>query len=118
MDIDGAQYSGIDNSTAQTPSLKMARLSSSRLAGERVVAEECAVALVYDGTTSAVLLRATVSAAGRNRCGMPSSHAPRCPPAERADMVLREQTLASGLMPNCAPEALEIQRSILRTAPE
>ncbi|SRR5579883_899064 len=56
MDIDGACYSGIDNSRTQAPSLKMARLSSSRLAGERVVAEECPVALVYDGTTSAVLM--------------------------------------------------------------
>ncbi len=56
MDIDGACYSGIDNSRTQPASLKMARLSSSRLAGERVVAEECPVALVHDGTTSAVLM--------------------------------------------------------------
>jgi len=56
MDIDGARYSGIDNSTPQAPSLKMARLNEHRLSGERVVAEECPVALVYDGTTSAVLM--------------------------------------------------------------
>lgn len=56
MDIDGGQYSGIDNSGPQTASLKMTRLSSSRLAGERMVAEECPVALVYDGTTAAVLM--------------------------------------------------------------
>ena len=56
MDIDGAYDSGIDNSRTQAATLKMARLSSSRLAGERVVAEECPVALVYDGTTSAVLM--------------------------------------------------------------
>ena len=56
MDIDGARYSGIDNSRPQAASLKMARLTANRINGERVVAEECPVALVYDGTTAAVLM--------------------------------------------------------------
>ena len=56
MDIDGAPYSEIDYSAPPAPSLRMPRLSRDRTSGERTVAEECAVALVYDGTTSAVLM--------------------------------------------------------------
>jgi len=37
-------------------SVRMPRLGWNRAAGERTVAEECPVALVYDGTTSAVLM--------------------------------------------------------------
>ncbi len=56
MDIDGAQCSEIDYSAPPAPSLRMPRLSPDRTSGERTVAEECAVALVYDGTTSAILM--------------------------------------------------------------
>lgn len=52
----GSQLRGRDRVSAPTPSVRMPRLTSSRTHDERAVAEECPVALVYDGTTVAVLM--------------------------------------------------------------
>jgi FdhD protein len=52
----GSQFSARDRTVALAPSVRMPRLTSSRMNDERVVAEECPVALVYDGTTIAVLM--------------------------------------------------------------
>ena len=56
MDLDGSQYSAIEYSTPHAASVRMPRLSANRASGQRTVAEECPVALVYEGTTSAVLM--------------------------------------------------------------
>ncbi len=53
--MDGSQYDASDRSTSAT-SVKVPRLNWNRTTGERAVAEECPVALVYDGTTVAVLM--------------------------------------------------------------
>ena len=52
----GSQYRPPDRVNASMASVKMPRLTSSRVSDERTVAEECPVALVYDGTTVAVLM--------------------------------------------------------------
>lgn len=52
----GSLFGGQDRVSAPTASVKMPRLTSSHSHDERVVAEECPVALVYDGTTVAVLM--------------------------------------------------------------
>lgn len=52
----GSQLNISDRVNAPGASIKMPRLTSSRVSDERAVAEECAVALVYDGTTIAVLM--------------------------------------------------------------
>jgi len=45
-----------DRASAPTASIKMPRLTSHGTQDERVIAEECPVALVFDGTTLAVLM--------------------------------------------------------------
>jgi FdhD protein len=52
----GSQFGPQDRVSAATASVRMPRLTSNRSHDERVVAEECPVALVYDGTTVAVLM--------------------------------------------------------------
>src|SRR5205814_8835882 len=52
----GSQFGSHDRMSAATASVRMPRLTSSHSRDERVVAEECPVALVYDGTTVAVLM--------------------------------------------------------------
>jgi FdhD protein len=52
----GSQFGARDCTVALAPSVRMPRLTSSGMNDERVVAEECPVALVYDGTTIAVLM--------------------------------------------------------------
>ncbi|HLG89480.1 MAG TPA: formate dehydrogenase accessory sulfurtransferase FdhD [Alphaproteobacteria bacterium] len=52
----GSQAGGRDRAIAPASSVRMPRLTSSRTHDERTVAEECPVALVYDGTTAAVLM--------------------------------------------------------------
>ena len=52
----GSQFGARDRTVALAPSVKMPRLTSSRMNDERAVAEEYPVALVYDGTTIAVLM--------------------------------------------------------------
>jgi FdhD protein len=52
----GSRFAGRDRASARSASVKMPRLTSYGTQDERVVAEECPVALVYDGTTLAVLM--------------------------------------------------------------
>jgi FdhD protein len=52
----GSQFGSRDRMIAPAPSVRMPRLTSSRANDERAVAEECPIALVYDGTTAAVLM--------------------------------------------------------------
>src|SRR5690242_10334853 len=52
----GSQFSARDRASAPKASVKMPRLTSSGMHDARVMAEECPVALVYDGTTAAVLM--------------------------------------------------------------
>jgi len=52
----GSRFPRRDCAPAPMASVRMPRLTSSRIQDERVVAEECPVALVYDGTTFAVLM--------------------------------------------------------------
>jgi FdhD protein len=52
----GSQFRSFDRENAFTASIRMPRLTSNRVSDERTVAEECPVALVYDGTTVAVLM--------------------------------------------------------------
>jgi len=52
----GSQSGTRDRVKAPDASVRMPRLTSTRIHDERAVAEECPVALVYDGTTIAVLM--------------------------------------------------------------
>ncbi|MET4092344.1 FdhD protein [Bradyrhizobium sp. S3.5.5] len=52
----GSHFLSRDCLPGPTASVRMPKLTSSCMRGERVVAEECPVALVYDGTTVAVLM--------------------------------------------------------------
>lgn len=52
----GSKVDRRDRMLAISPAVKMPRLTSSRTRGERSVPEECPIALVYDGTTVAVLM--------------------------------------------------------------
>ena len=52
----GSQFGRRDRRIVAAPSVAMPRVRSDRSRGMRVVAEECPVALVYDGTTVAVLM--------------------------------------------------------------
>lgn len=52
----GSQPSTRDRVKVPDASVRMPRLTSTRIRDERAVAEECPVALVYDGTTAAVLM--------------------------------------------------------------
>ena len=52
----GSQFSTRDRTNAPGASVKVPRLTSNRVNDRRTVAEECPVALVYDGTTVAVLM--------------------------------------------------------------
>jgi FdhD protein len=52
----GSQFGKRDRVIAPAASVKMPRLTSNRTNDERAVAEECPIALVYDGTTIAVLM--------------------------------------------------------------
>src|SRR6185437_5756636 len=52
----GSQFAVRDCAIAPAPSVKMPRLTSNRTRDERAVAEERPIALVYDGTTIAVLM--------------------------------------------------------------
>ncbi|SFV12183.1 FdhD protein [Bradyrhizobium arachidis] len=52
----GSQFSARDRASAPKASVKMPRLTSSGMHDARVMAEEYPVALVYDGTTAAVLM--------------------------------------------------------------
>lgn len=52
----GSQFRKRDRVKIPDASIKAPRLSSNRVSDERAVAEECPVALVYDGTTIAVLM--------------------------------------------------------------
>ncbi len=52
----GSQPNPGDPVNAPDASIRVPRLTSNRVSDERMVAEECPVALVYDGTTVAVLM--------------------------------------------------------------
>lgn len=52
----GSRFGRRDRLSAPTASIKMPRLTSGGIHDEREMAEECPVALVYDGTTVAVLM--------------------------------------------------------------
>lgn len=52
----GSQLGGRDRAFARAASVDLPRLTSSCMVDHRAVAEECPVALVYDGTTVAVLM--------------------------------------------------------------
>jgi FdhD protein len=52
----GSQFVARDRVIVPAAAVKMSRLTSGRTADERIVAEECPIALVYDGTTIAVLM--------------------------------------------------------------
>jgi FdhD protein len=52
----GSQFSRHDRTIMPLPSVRMVRFNSNSTHDTRVVAEECPVALVYDGTTVAVLM--------------------------------------------------------------
>jgi FdhD protein len=52
----GSQFGRRDRAVIPAPSVAMSRVRSDRTRDMRVVAEECPVALVYDGTTIAVLM--------------------------------------------------------------
>jgi FdhD protein len=52
----GSQVGKRDRVKIPAASVRMPRLTSQRVSDERAVAEECPVALVYDGTTIAVLM--------------------------------------------------------------
>jgi FdhD protein len=52
----GSQFGVRDCAIAPSPSVRMPRFTSNRTKDERAVAEECPIALVYDGTTIAVLM--------------------------------------------------------------
>src|SRR5689334_15298095 len=52
----GSQFGARDYVIERAPSVKMPRLTSSRTKDERAITEECPIALVYDGTTVAVLM--------------------------------------------------------------
>ena len=52
----GSQFGARDRVNTPDASIRMPRLTSNRVSDERSVAEECPVALVYDGTTIAVLM--------------------------------------------------------------
>ena len=52
----GSRFGAHDRLPTPTASVRMPRLTSNHSRDERVVAEECPVALVYDGTTVAVLM--------------------------------------------------------------
>ena len=56
MELDDSHPSAIDDATPRAASVEMPRLCANRSSGQRTVAEECPVALVYDGTTFAVLM--------------------------------------------------------------
>ena len=52
----GSQFGARDRAIVPRPSVRMPRLNSDRARDMRAMAEECPVALVYDGTTVAVLM--------------------------------------------------------------
>ena len=52
----GSQFSRRHRTNMPAPSVAMSRVRADRTRGTRSVAEECPVALVYDGTTIAVLM--------------------------------------------------------------
>jgi FdhD protein len=52
----GSQFGKRDRVKLPKAAIRMPRLTSKRVSDERAVAEECPVALVYDGTTIAVLM--------------------------------------------------------------
>lgn len=52
----GSQLGTRDRVNTSDASIRMPRLTSNRVSDERAVADECPVALVYDGTTMAVLM--------------------------------------------------------------
>src|SRR5690349_16366 len=52
----GSQLGTRDRVNTSDASVRMPRLTSDGVSDERAVAEECPVALVYDGTTIAVLM--------------------------------------------------------------
>jgi FdhD protein len=52
----GSQFGRHDRTIMPLPSVRMPRFNSDRTRDMRTVAEECPVALVYDGTTVAVLM--------------------------------------------------------------
>jgi FdhD protein len=52
----GSQFGRHDRAIVPLPSVRMPRFDSDRACDMRMVAEECPVALVYDGTTVAVLM--------------------------------------------------------------
>src|SRR4051795_7748788 len=52
----GSRSGAHDRASMPTPSVRMPRLTSSGTHDERMLAEECPVALVYDGTTVAVVM--------------------------------------------------------------
>jgi FdhD protein len=52
----GSQFNTRDRTNAPDASIEVPRLTSNRVNDRRTVAEECPVALVYDGTTVAVLM--------------------------------------------------------------
>lgn len=56
----GSGFRGHDRVEALKASIRMPRLTSNRVSDERSVAEECPVALVYDGSTVAVLMSSPV----------------------------------------------------------
>lgn len=58
-----------DRASPPTAMVKMPRLTSSGAHDVRIVAEECPVAFVYDGTTAAVLM-ATPYRSDRHRPGI------------------------------------------------
>jgi FdhD protein len=52
----GSQFGRRNRATVPVPSVKLPLLDADRRQGMRAVAEECPVALIYDGTTVAVLM--------------------------------------------------------------
>lgn len=52
----GSQFGRHDRAIVPSPSIRMSRLNADRTRDTRAMAEECPVALVYDGTTIAVLM--------------------------------------------------------------
>lgn len=52
----GSRSAKRDHASAPTAWITMPRLTSRGMRDERVIAEECPVALVFDGTTIAVLM--------------------------------------------------------------
>ena len=52
----GSQFGRHDRVIVPSPSVRMSRLNADRRYDTRAMAEECPIALVYDGTTAAVLM--------------------------------------------------------------